>query len=91
MAAARPAESTLSRVETSLQGASRTRTRAEWSKEMTKREVRANARTARLRAVRRQQQRKALLRLQVITAMSCRRQLNPDQQIGARNEQKRTA
>jgi hypothetical protein len=51
---------------------------------MTKREGRANARITRLGPARRQQQYSALLRKRVITATSCRRQLNPDQQSGAR-------
>jgi hypothetical protein len=45
---------------------------------MTKREARDKARTTRLRAVRRQHQRSALLRMQFINAVSCRRPLNPD-------------
>jgi hypothetical protein len=46
---------------------------------MTKKQERDSARTARLGAVRRQQRSTALLRMKVIMATSCRRQLNPDQ------------
>ena len=57
---------------------------------MTKREGRANARTARLGPVRRQQQHSALLRKRAITAMSCRRRILIIR-VEQGNEQKRTA